>query len=294
MADGSLMLFAPGVLTASLPAVVLSAISTLREPLSRKGKAFEMAMLRFFRGTGTGLRAESFKVRRHGVEYQYDVVVIWGDYIFIFECKNHSLSGRHPVQAYYFEVQAESDSRQVKRLANALTNHSDILPEALDIDAADKKIVPCVLNALPYSRPGEQNGVYFTDASSVKRFFGSRYFHLKTSYPVDDNTRILHRTAMQQLWEGDVPTPKDFMRHLEDPFQMKLMLAHTDITTRPFPIADDHLVAAQEFIRTEITIESYAAFAGLSADAIRQESAEVARHVEELKARLNERRQGGS
>lgn len=238
----------------------------------------------------SAIEAERLKVKRDGEEYEYDVVVWWGDYIFVFECKNHSLSNRHPIQAYYFELQASSDSKQVKRLAEAVTRYPDILREGLGIDPTDKKIVPCVLNALPYSRPGEEDGVYFTDASSLKRFFGDRYFYLKASHTVEENLRILHRMAMHTLWSGESPIPEDLLRQIEDPFQIKLMLAHTDIVARPFPIAEGHLVVVEDFVRTEMTMESYAGLVGISPDAIRKDSAEVARHVETLKARLKEDR----
>lgn len=288
MAGDSLMVFAPGLLTANLPAVVLSVIGASGEALSRKGRAFEAAMLKFFREQG--LRAESFTAWRDQAEYQYDLVVVWGDYVFVVECKNQSLSNRHPVRAYYFELQMASYGEQVKRLAEALKSHPAILRERMGIDTEGKTIVPCVLNSLPYSRPGADDGVYFTDSSSLKRFFRERHLHLSTSHPIEEHVKILHRTAMYAQWAGDAPAPEDLMRQLEDPFQIRLMLAHTEIAARPFSIAPGHFVAAQEFVRTEMTIESYAELVGKSAEAIRIESTEVARNVDVLRARLRKER----
>jgi hypothetical protein len=183
-----------------------------------------------------------------------------------------------------------SYSEQVKRLAEALKRHPDILRERMGIDTEGKTIVPCVLNSLPYARPGADDGVYFTDSSSLKRFFRERHLHLSTSHPIEENVKILHRTAMYEQWAGDAPTPEDLIRQLEDPFQIRLMLAHTEIAARPFSIAPGHFVAAQEFVRTEMTIESYAELVGKSAEAIRRESTEVTRNVEALRARLRQER----
>jgi hypothetical protein len=288
MADGSLMVFSPGLITANTAGVVLSTIANLGEPLSRKGKAFEQDILSFFKDRK--LQAESFKVSLYGEEYEYDVILSWGDYLFVFECKNYNLSGNHPVQAFYFELEMRSSGKQVKRLAEGLRRSPDILSRRLGVDVATKKIVPCVLNALPFSLPGEVDGVYFTDASALKRFFRERYFHIKTPYRIDENLQILHRTAMHSSWAGDEPSPEDLIRQLEDPFQLRLMLAHTEIGGRPFVAGSADIVVAEDFFRTEMTIESYSDLVGVSADLIRKERAEIARHVKRLKSNVKRKR----
>jgi hypothetical protein len=162
-ASGKLILFAPGLLGAKIASVVLSNLGRLREPLSRKGTAFEAGVRGFFAKRSMACRG--FKVKRDGEEYEFDAVLVWGDYVFVFECKNRSLSGLDPVQAYYFEMENSSNADQVRRLAGALERYPDILTEQFGPEAAAKKIVPCVLNSLPFSLPGMQDGVYFTDWS---------------------------------------------------------------------------------------------------------------------------------
>ena len=115
--------------------------------------------------------------------------------MFIFECKSHSLSNQHPIQAYYFELEMHSSGRQVQRLVEGLQRYPDILSKLLGVDVATKRIVPCALNALPFSLPGDVEGIYFTDASVLKRFFHERYFHIISPYRIDKNVQILHRTG---------------------------------------------------------------------------------------------------
>ena len=64
-------------------------ISSLNEPLARKGKAFEADILSFL--NGKGLQAQTFKAKRDGEEYEYDVVLSWENYLFVLECKNKRL-----------------------------------------------------------------------------------------------------------------------------------------------------------------------------------------------------------
>jgi len=286
LADGTLVVFGPGVINTNPARVVLSTLSTLGESLSRKGKAFEQDVLGYLKKRG--LQAETITVRREGEEYNYDVVLAWGDYIFLFECKNHSLSNYNAVQAYRCVQEIRSNIKQIKRLADALRRHPDILREGMGVDQEGKTIIPCVLNALPYALPGAVDGVHVFDASALKRFFEDRHFRIKTGYEIAENIKFIHRVAMHSAWAGDKPAPEDLVRQLQVPFQIRLMLAHTEISCRPFRIGT-HLIAAGEFHRKEITIESYAKLVSVSAKAIRREQAEVAREVREVKIRLKKR-----
>ena len=176
MNDASLLFFAPGILNSDPARVTLSAIGNQGQQLGRKGKAFEQETLRFFKKQG--FAAKPFKFKRDGEEFEYDVVVPWDDHIFILECKNRTLSGHNPVAAYYFALEITSAVEQVKRLADALVAHADIVLERTGIDVANQTIVPCVVNSLPYAMTGDQDGVFVTDASGLKRFFQERHFHI--------------------------------------------------------------------------------------------------------------------
>jgi hypothetical protein len=209
------------------------------------------------------------------------------------ECKNHSLSNHHPVQAYYFGLEIASSARQVNRLADNLIRHPEILRERFGIEVTEKKVIPCVVHSLPYALPGPVNGVYFTDASGLRRFFQDRYFHMNKQHHISDEIRILHRTATHSLWAGDSPTPDDLIRQLQYPFQLKLMLAHIRMGTRLLPIAPGHAVCVHHFTRTEMSIDSYADVVGVSAQAVRNDLTTVTRQVQKLRKRVKRRKQIG-
>ena len=284
--EGTLLVFAPGLISTNLARVVLSTIANQGEPLARKGKAFENYILSFFKNNG--LSAQSLKFNENGQEYEYDVILSWGDYVFIFECKNHSLSNNNPIKAYYFELERRSNAKQVKRLAKGLQLYPNRVKESLDLDVTNKKIIPCVLNSLPFSLPGKKDGVYFTDASAIKRFFQERYFHIKTPHQISDRARVLHRTATHSLWRGDEPCPEDLIQQFENPFQLQLMRKHIQTISRPFGIGVKDFVAAGEFFRTEITIESYSDIVGISSDKIRDEMEKVKCYVDKIKEKRRE------
>jgi len=150
MANGSLMVFGPGLFTADLPRVVLSTLSNQGTLVSRKkGKMFEREMLSFFKEKG--LNAESVTISIDGEEYQYDVIVVWDDYVFIFECKNNFLSNNHPGQAYHFQLRMRSGVKQVMRLADGIRRCPEGISRQLGVEIASKTIIPCILNALPFA-----------------------------------------------------------------------------------------------------------------------------------------------
>jgi predicted fused transcriptional regulator/phosphomethylpyrimidine kinase len=69
--------FAPGLISANTARVILSILSNLEEPLSKKGKAFERDMREFFKRQG--YETYSFNAKRDGEEYEYDLILPWGD-----------------------------------------------------------------------------------------------------------------------------------------------------------------------------------------------------------------------
>lgn len=219
--EDDLIVFGPAVRSSNLTRVVLSAFSSFGARVNRKGPAFERSLRAFI--AKQGLMCKAFKATRDGKEYEYDAVVLWGKYLFLLECKSHSLSNWSPVASYYFQIETRSHISQVKRLSEALLRYPDILELHFGADAKGKQIVPCVVNAMPFSVPGAVDGVYFTDMSALTRFFESRYLRLIRPHNLGDGRRLLHRVALKSLWSGDKPSPEDFLRHLEDPVQVKMI-----------------------------------------------------------------------
>ena len=176
VASSNYLLFAPAVIDLNVAMVVLSNLSNRGAELGRKGKAFEHSVHEVFRKRS--MPVFSFRVRRDGNECEYDAVVPWDSYLFVFECKNRTLSGNDPARAHYFGLEVASQAKQARRLADALAAHPDIIEQEIGADCAGLTIVPCVLHSLPYSRVDDLNGVYFSDWSALARFFDEPYLHI--------------------------------------------------------------------------------------------------------------------
>lgn len=282
-ADDELLVFGPGLLTTDPARVTLSALGNQSEQLSRKGKAFERQMLAFFEDKN--LVAKTLKFNRDGEEYEYDVIVEWGDYLFAFECKNRSLSGYHPVAAYYFALEVDSAVSQANRLVRGLLASPVLVLERTGIDISNKKIVPCVLNSLPYARSGQQDGVFVADASGIKRYFEERFFHINRPHHLKGkNAVILHRTAIKDIWEAESPTPEGLVQYLTDPFQIELLLGHTTGRHHVFGVGGRTVVDVLDLVRTDMSPANVATLFGVDPDSVarqqgRSRRASGRRHV---------------
>ncbi|MBW6418041.1 nuclease-related domain-containing protein [Celeribacter sp. PS-C1] len=284
--EDRLIVFGPGLLTADPARVTLSALGNESEQLSRKGRAFEKQMLAFFKDQN--LVAKSLKFKKGEMEYEYDVIVEWDDYLFLFECKNRSLSGYHPVAAYYFALEVDSAVKQVKRLVSGLLDSPELILERTGIDISNKRIVPCVLNSLPYAQCGENDGVFVADASGVKRFFEERYFNVNRPHHLEgNNAAILHRTAIKDFWEAENPTPEGLVRYLTDPFQIELLIGHTTTRHHLFGLGERTVVSVLDMVRTEISPASIAMMFGADPDAVAREQELVTKSIRAAVSRQN-------
>lgn len=285
----SYLLFAPAVIDLNVAMVVLSNLSNRGAELGRKGKAFEHVIHDVFRKRD--MPVFGFRARRGSEEYEYDAVVPWDGYLFVFECKNRSLSSNDPAQAYYFDLEVASQARQVRRLADALAAHPDIIEQEMGAEYAGLTIIPCVLHSLPYSRADDIDGVHFTDWSALTRFFDQPYFRIKVPHRVG-NATLLHRTAIRKFWKGDTPTADDFLKQLRSPFQLELSMKHLDVTLVQFAVSGLEIVVTSELGRTEMTTRSVSDAVGIDADKVLQEIAAISENVKALRSEL-ERRAGG-
>src|SRR5262249_34157257 len=136
---------------------------------------------------------------------------------------------------------------------------------------------------------GRRNGVFFTDSSLLKRFFEEPVFNVKTPYVLESGLRIVHRVAFHSWWNGRGPSPEALIKQFEEPFQLKLLQAHTRSGPGWFTIGQNILAATTEFVRDEMTIESAATVGGASESWIRQEIASMARNIKELRVARDRR-----
>ena len=154
--DGTLVLFGPALLALNITVTLLSRLASINADLGRKGKAFERSVRAFFRGIE--MEVTAFKFTRGGEEFEFDAVVPWNEYLFVFECKNRSLSGDVPAQIYYFDLEVKSAAKQARRLADALEGNRDVVAEKFGSERRHARVVPCVVHSMPYSRGDDLDG----------------------------------------------------------------------------------------------------------------------------------------
>lgn len=251
-ADGALVMFTPAIVGAMLTRVVLASLAALGVQLERKGDAFHDRVLKLF--VDRGLEAKAIEIKRLGETYDFDVLVDWGDYIFLFECKNYSLSGGRPQQVFHFGLSLRSHAKQVNRLAAALKAHPDILDDAFGGSASRKIVIPCVVNALAYSFPDGLDGVYFTDASALGRFFEGRHIHAPHKTTISGTTDGAGPVPIHALWKGDSPTPEDLLEQLRNPIQFKLVADSVETRAFAFPLDATTRCWSEEFARSPLEV----------------------------------------
>lgn len=280
------LLAVPALSEALLLRLVLSTLANKGLDVVGKGEAFE----RQFRASiaAQGLPVHNFEARRNGETYEFDAVVPWGSYLFVFECKNRALSGTNPIASSNFLRSALDHISQVQRLTAALETYPDILVEHVREDCDGLTIVPVVLSSMPFSIGGDVDGVYFSDAASIGRFFQERHSFVSRLHEVA-GVKVMHRVALHSQWSGDEPTPEDLIEHLKNPLQFRVLLPHMEVRPIGFQIGP-HLYAHTTVVRRkEMTMESMAGTAGLTAEAIEAEMARFSKEaIEPLRAQMEE------
>jgi hypothetical protein len=249
--DGMYQIFVPAFASMSVSMVVLSALSNLGVQFQKKGKGFESKVRETF--NLAGLPSYSFKVNRDGSEYEYDAVVPWGDYLFVFECKNRSLPNGNPVQEHYFDLENRDNIKQLHRLMEALVKYPDILVEKLPVNAAKKTLVPILLNCLPYAIPGKVAGVYFYDYSALSRFFKNGQISGQSMKLGLGATQVMRGP---RIWSDERPTAEDFIAQLEEPIQFKVVRDALVINESGFQLPFDGWVFSNDFQRVPSTMMS--------------------------------------
>ena len=284
--DSGYLMFGPGLANLNVPLAILSNLSERRVSLGRKGKAFEQSVKELFESKNVDVT--SFKAYRDQQEFEYDAVVAWGGYIFVFECKNRSLSGNDPAACYYFDLEVASQAKQVQRLATALEKYPDIVEEHIGRKHMGDEVIPCVIHSLPYARFGDDEDVYFIDYSMLSRFFDQPYLRVKVPHRIG-NTVVLHRTAVKKFWQGDAPTANDLLNQMRRPFQLELMMKHITLKPLQFPIGQTEMVIAPELVREQMSAKSVSEAMGADSDYVLREIAEISEQVRIVRAELDDK-----
>ena len=281
--SGGRILFGPAIIGQNFAEILISVFATKDVALSRKGPAFEKRVIALLEANGVAVK--SFKFKLKGAEYQYDAVALWGDYLFVFECKNRSLPGDRPIAAYHFELEARSSIKQIKRLCDALVSSSDALEERFGRGAAAKTIVPIVLHNLPYARFGPTEGVFFYDYSALSRFFKEGRLHVNAVHNAGDGAKLLNKIPTARIWVGEKPAPADLMAELNAPVQLRILKHHTRVFPVIFGLDMTTVGTTEFFIAEEVTEMTMADFSGIGRRAMRIALDKGARRARKLRKR---------
>lgn len=201
---------------ASLPRVIVSRLTSLRSKFENKGPRFELEVIDEF--VENGVSAKGFTFTIGAEEYQFDCVVLWENYLFVFECKNYLLPSDSAAQEFYFMEAMNDATQQVQRLTSALQDNRDKLLEQFETVPEDPIFVPIILNAMPFSVDEQRNGVYLYDYSALNRFFDGKISVNQTIKTDEGWIRVEH--VVKKLWEGPSPRPTDLISQMTMPVQL--------------------------------------------------------------------------
>jgi len=233
--DGSTYFFAALYHAVNIALLIASQIGTQKRNVETKGTAFERAILLLFQKAGIPVR--SFKFTIDGIVYQCDVAVLWEKCLFIFECKNYGLPNDDPAERFFFWEKQIDAAQQVRRIAQDLNSHPEIVKSQFGPNAMWDSVYPVVLNAFPLSLPKSPAGTFFYDGSALHRFIKTG----ELSYiPDAPNAAAPQQTShvVKRLWTGIAPSAADLLREIENPTQVAIQREHYYLARRLLPLSD--------------------------------------------------------
>jgi hypothetical protein len=214
---------------ASLPSVVVSRLGSYKVDFGNKGAVFERQVLELF--TENAIPAKELKFWINSDEYQVDVVVVWRNIVFLFECKNFLLPAPSAAQEFHFMESMNEAVDQVLRLKVAVEENPSELPKHFPDVCLNPEIIPVVLNALPFSMNSQLRGVFLYDFSALNRFFAGK---VSVNQPIYSNRKWIHvEHLIKSLWAGTAPEPEDLIAQMKSPIQLEAELPrwYTDYVT---------------------------------------------------------------
>ena len=212
-------LFAPAYIGAVLSNILVSMLAANGVQFHTKGKRFESKTLELLQKHG--LNAKSFTYTVGEEQFECDTAFVWDDRLFVFECKNHGLSGLNITSSYRFIQKMEEASEQVQRICGQLNADPSILQRNLGPDISWSTTVPCVLNAMPWAA-GKLGETFFYDSSALTKFLDEGFLAVVMPIKLDSQVTIQRRHKFS-LWTGDKPTARDLLRQLDKPLQIQVL-----------------------------------------------------------------------
>jgi len=292
--DGRLAAFGPALYGPNFSGILLSIFASRGAAFDTKGPDFEDKVLGVL--ADAGLKAKGYKTSRPHAdtgladEYEFDGLMLWGNHLFVIECKNRSLPKDSPVLAYNFLRETRKQIRQVQRLCDAIRRWPEIVDKALGEPLGDRTIVPVILNNLPYARSGPTDGVYFYDFQALNRFFDSRALGMSSGR--SNQPDVGNRLDIVKIWAGTKPTAEDLMAQLEEPAQLRVNRALATSSLLTFQLDSKTFAAEPRLYREDMNSEIAADLAGVPRHVMKarerkllKRSNKLARKAKNLKGR---------
>lgn len=214
----SYFLYTPAFTSPSISNIILSKFSSKNADITKKGYGFEKDIIQLL--NENKLKNKSFKFKRGKEEFEYDAIFLLDDKAFILECKNTNLSGGSVTRAYQKKLFINETTNQVKRLVRGLIAYPEVFREHFGKDITGYELIPVIMNNLPFSIPGEVNGVYVTDSSAFGRFIRSRYINSGV-LSHQDGFKMTDNKPAFSMWESDVLKSSDILNHFNNPVQLQ-------------------------------------------------------------------------
>jgi hypothetical protein len=231
---------------------LLSNLAALDIRISRKGKGLERRLIEVF--AINHIEAKELHFWRDGNECQCDGAAIWDGVLFLFECKNRSLSAGRPSRYHTFLTAIGGGASQLQRVSRAIERHPEVVRQALGPSAQWRETVCCVVSGLPWSA-GEIDGVCFYDMSALMRFFEAGTVYLKIIQPLATDANVMWRHHIVRLWTGDRPSAADFINQLRRPWQLKAIASNYRLVEQENVCEEDRVFCSTMFRRQEHTLK---------------------------------------
>jgi hypothetical protein len=238
-------------MSASVLQIVISQWRSLGYTFADKGNSFEDGVMSLFREHG--IASQSLTIRESGDIFQFDVLVLWEGYLFIFECKNYLLPADSPGEEFYFLEKIDEAIDQVLRLETAIKTHPELIEQHLGQSLSGLIAIPIVLNAMPFSLPDQRRGVYVYDYAALGKFCDG-YLSVGQQLTVDGRQKRVEH-IIYKFWERDSPAPGDLVRAMAEPIQLKSEMAQWHLQPMQLRVSEAFAIRFEALRRDEPSFE---------------------------------------
>jgi hypothetical protein len=191
-----------------------SRINSLLLQVERKGPTFEREVREIFEGLGATARKVEY--RNSEGSFECDAAVLWGQDLFLVECKAYTLPQDSASDLFFFRMKQEEAANQIRRIARHIKEDPSIVARAFGPDTDVSRTTLCVINLAPFASPGVERDVKCYDRRALAKFSEGKIEAIVQGLQGRDSdaTRPLAR-----LWAGELPTPEDLLGHMDRPYQ---------------------------------------------------------------------------